>query len=89
MQVATEAGSAKLVSWAQSPDGVSLIQVWSATRGGRPIHMVRRANLAGEVVATIAMRVTEEQASKRANLVWLCDKYGDAEGNKRYLTKYR
>lgn len=89
MQNVIKAGSAKLVSWAQSPDGVSLIQVWSAVRGGRTIHLIRRANLAGEEVTTIATRVTEDQARKRANLLWLCDKYGDADGNKRYLAMYR
>lgn len=89
MQNVIKAGSAKLVSWAQSPDGVSLIQVWSAVRSGRTIYLIRRANLAGEEVTTIAIRVTEDQARKRANLLWLCDKYGDVKGNKRYLEMYR
>lgn len=80
--------TARLVSWSQSPDGVSLIQVWYTMQGLRPVYLVSRANLAGEEVTTISRRTTEEQARKRANLVWLTDKYGAAEGLRRYTEKY-
>lgn len=89
METVIKAGSAKMIHWTESPDGVSLIQVWSATRGNRTIYLVRRANLVGEEVVTVATRTTEAQARKRANLVWLCDKFGDAEGNARYVSMYR
>lgn len=54
---------------------------------GRPRYCV--IEMSGRtMVMDLAYRTTEEQARKRANLAWLQDRYGHAEGLRRYTQRY-
>jgi hypothetical protein len=79
---------ARIVVQFASPDNTSHIAIFTNTRGNRDSFLIARTTLGGAIINTIAHRTTEEQARKRANLVWLTDKYGPVLAQQKYAEMY-